>query len=194
MPYSRLMNRLSPWSRLPTAILGALLWAMSQILAAADSASLEQRIKAAYLYNFAGYVEWPSPLFASPQSPITIGIIGSDSIAAELTQVAVGRTVQGRPVAVSQLAHRDALTGVHIIFVAADAAVSIKALTQAAMPRSILVVTETPHSLASGSIINFVVTERGVRFEIALDTADKSNLRLSSRLLSVAQSVRTGAH
>ena len=60
------------------------------------------------------------------------------------------------------------------------------------MPLSILVVTETPHSLADGSIINFVVTQQRVRFEIALDTADKSNLKLSSRLLSVAQSVRTG--
>ena len=187
------MNLSIPWNRLAAVILGLLCWVSSQPLGAGEPASLEQRLKAAYLYHFAGYVEWPTALFSSPQSPIKIGIIGSDPIAAELTQVSVGRTAQGRPIAVSQLAHGDELTGVHIIFVAADAAVSVKELTQAAMPRSILVVTETPHSLASGSIINFVVTERRLRFEIALDTADKSNLKLSSRLLSVAQSVRTGA-
>ena len=99
------MNLLIPWNRLAAVVMGLLCWALSPPLGAGEPASLEQRIKAAYLHNFAGYVEWPSPVFASPQSPITIGIIGSDSIAAELTQVSVGRTVQGRPIAVSQLAN-----------------------------------------------------------------------------------------
>ena len=186
------MTRFLPLHRLRAAILALLLWGGSQPLCAAAPASHEQRVKAGYLYSFAGYVEWPSSVFAGAQSPIRIGIVGSDSIAEELSQFATGRTVRGRSISVTQMAHGDPLTGVHIIFIAADAAASIKELAQAAMPRSILVVTETPHSLVSGSIINFVVTERRVSFEIALDTADKSNLKLSSRLLSVAHSVRTG--
>ena len=90
------------------------------------SASLEQRIKTAYLYSFAGYVEWPPALFATPQSPIRIGIVGSDSIATELSHISSAGTVHGRSTSVTQLAHDDALTGFHILFIAADAAASTK--------------------------------------------------------------------
>ena len=193
-PPTRRWNGLVERASLAASLAAAAFWATSQSLfAAADSTSLEHKVKSAYLYNFAGYVEWPSSAFANPQSPIRVGIVGAEPIAAELAQIATGRTVHGRSISVQQLTHKDSLSGFHIVFIGADSASSIKDIVQAALPRSVLVVTETPHALANGSIINFVLAERRVRFEIALDTADKSNLKLSSRLLSVAQHVRTGA-
>ena len=71
--------------------------------AADDEANLEQRVKAAFLYQFAGYVEWPPAAFPEAGSPVTIAVLGAEQLAAELAQVTTGRTVGGRPVSVKRV-------------------------------------------------------------------------------------------
>jgi hypothetical protein len=161
--------------------------------AADDDATLEQRVKAAFLYQFAGYVEWPPSAFAQPGAPITIAVLGADPLAAELSQVVTGRTVGGRAVSVKRVRPGESLSGVHILFIGRAENERLGQLAQAAQPRAILTVTETDGALAKGSMINFVLVDRRVRFEVALDSAEKGGLRLSSRLLAVAQQVRSGA-
>jgi hypothetical protein len=100
--------------------------------------------------------------------------------------------VNDRPVVVRRLKPGDSLDGVHVLFLGKAETARLAQFTQAAQSRSILLVTESDGALAQGSIINFVMAERRVRFEIALDSAEKSRLKLSSRLLAVAQQVRTG--
>jgi hypothetical protein len=157
--------------------------------AAEDSESLERRVKAAFLYKFAGYVEWPTKSFASPETPVTIGVIGAEPIAMELAQAVTGRTVNDRPVTVKRLKAGESLAGIHVLFVGRAENARLDQLAQSAQPRSILTVTETDGALARGSVINFVLADGRVRFEIALDSAEKSGLKLSSRLLAVAQQV-----
>jgi uncharacterized protein DUF4154 len=164
-------------------------WAPLAARAAEDSQALELRVKAAFLYKFAGYVEWPSKSFAGPETPVTIGVVGAESLAAELAQAVTGRTVNDRPVAVKRLRAGETLAGIHILFVGKAENARLDQLAQSAQPRSILTVSESDGALARGSVINFVLTEGRVRFEIALDSAEKSGLRLSSRLLAVAQQV-----
>lgn len=154
--------------------------------------ALEQRVKAAFLYQFAGYVEWPPATFAQTDTPVTIGVIGAEPLATELSQVVTGRTIAGRTVTVRRIKAGESLAGVHILFIGKAEATRLVQLSQTAQPRSILTVTETDGALAQGSVINFVIAERRVRFEVALDTAEKSRLKLSSRLLAVAQDVRGG--
>jgi hypothetical protein len=160
--------------------------------AADDDATLEQRVKAAFLYQFAGYVEWPPNAFAQPGAPITIAVLGADPLAAELSQVVTGRTVGGRTVSVKRVKPGESLAGVHILFVGRSENARLAQLAQASQPRAILTVTESDGALAHGSMINFVLVDRRVRFEVALDSAEKGGLRLSSRLLAVAQQVRSG--
>ena len=160
-----------------------------QARAAEDPESLELRVKAAFLYKFVGYVEWPPKSFARPETPVTIGVIGAESLAAELSQAVTGRTVNDRPVAVKRLKPGESLAGVHVLFVGRSENARLDQLAQSAQPRSILTVSESDGALARGSVINFVLTEGRVRFEIALDSAEKSGLKLSSRLLAVAQQV-----
>ena len=160
--------------------------------AADDESTLEQRVKAAFLYQFAGYVEWPSNVFAQPGAPITIAVLGADALAAELSQVVTGRTVGGRTVSVKRVKPGESLAGVHILFIGRAESERLSQLAQAAQPRAILTVTETDGALTKGSMINFVLVDRRVRFEVALDSAEKGGLRLSSRLLAVAQQVRSG--
>jgi hypothetical protein len=161
--------------------------------AADDDASLEQRVKAAFLYQFAGYVEWPSNAFAQAGTPITIAVLGADPLAAELSRVVTGRTVGGRAVTVKRVGPGEPLSGVHILFIGRAESARLAELAQPSQPRAILTVTESDGALTQGSMINFVLVERRVRFEIALDSAEKNGLRLSSRLLAVAQQVRTEA-
>jgi hypothetical protein len=164
-------------------------WTPWSAQGAEDSESLERRVKAAFLYKFAGYVEWPTKAFARPETPVTIGVIGAEPLAAELVQAVTGRTVNDRPVTVRRLKPGESLAGLHILFVGRAESARLDQLAQSARPRSILTVTESDGALARGSVINFVLTDGRVRFEIALDSAEKSGLKLSSRLLAVAQQV-----
>jgi len=158
---------------------------------AEDASAAEQRVKAAFLYQFSAYVQWPPEAFATPDAPVVIAVAGAARLAADLAQIANGRTVNGRPVSIRQVRAGDSLSGVHILFIGrADPSLRAQLLPRVRM-LPILVVTETEGALGEGSMINFIMTERRVRFEIALDTAEKSGLRLSSRLLSVAADVRT---
>jgi uncharacterized protein DUF4154 len=156
---------------------------------AEEDSNLEQRVKAAFLYQFAGYVEWPPNTFPQPTTPITIAVMGADTVEAELSQVVTGRTVGGRTVTVKRVKPGESLAGVHILFVGKAES---GRLAQLAQSKAMLTVTETDGALTHGSIINFVLVDRRVRFEIALDSAEKSGLKLSSRLLAVAQQVQKG--
>ena len=168
-------------------------WPGASARAQEESTQLELKVKAAFLYKFIGYIDWPAASFAKPDTPVTIGVVGADQLAAELAQAVSGRTANDRPVAVRRLRAGESLDGVHVLFVGKAENARLAQLAQAAQQRAILTVTESEGALAHGSVINFVTVERRVRFEIALDSAEKSRLKLSSRLLAVAQQVRTGA-
>lgn len=168
---------------------GSPLW-----LARADDAgeSLEYRVKAAFLYKFAGYVEWPEAAFARPDTPLTIGILGSNAVASELEPLVAGRTVNNRPVSVRRLKPGDALTGVNVLLIGKSESGRLAQLLPQLQSRAILTVTEADGGSSHGSVINFTLVDRRVRFEIWLEAAEKHNLKLSSRLLAVAQQVHAG--
>lgn len=162
--------------------------------AAEDAGSaLERSVKAAFLYKFLGYVEWPPGSFAESGSPITIGVIGADDIAAELTQIAAGRTVNSRALAVRRLADGDPLAGLHLVFIGQTDGARLGRLLKSAQQRSLLTVTESDDALGQGSVINFKLTGGRIRFDVSLEAAEKANLKLSSRLLSVAHYVQKGS-
>jgi hypothetical protein len=176
-----------------TALLASLAgWPAGRADAAESDDALEHRVKAAFLYKFAGYVDWPPAAFAGADTPITIGVIGSEPLATELAQVVTGRTVNNRSIAVRRIKAGEALAGVHILFVGNAERARLSQHARNAQAHSVLTVSESEGALEQGSMINFVVADRRVRFEVALDSAEKGGLRLSSRLLAVAQQVRTG--
>ena len=164
----------------------------SGALTAEDPLSLETQVKAAFLYKFGGYVDWPAAAFPRSDTPLSIAVAGADVLAAELAQATTGRTVEGRSVTVRRVKPGDSLAGVHILFIGRAESARLAQWVQSAQPLSVLTVSESDGALAHGSVINFVLSDRRVRFEVALDAAEKSRLKLSSRLLAVAQQVRTG--
>src|SRR3989449_9493975 len=85
--------------------------------AQADTQADEYRVKAAFLYKFGSYIEWPSGSFARADSPVAIGVMGADALADELAQIVAGRNVNGRPVRVRKLRPGDPIAGLHVLFV-----------------------------------------------------------------------------
>ena len=153
-------------------------------------ASMERRVKAAFLYKFLGYTEFLSTAFGDAASPVLIGVAGSDDMLAELARTVMGRTLNGRPIVVKPvLADNPGL--LHLLFVAGNDCPRA-ARTLRAAPGAMLLVTECEGGLQHGSVINFRMVDEHVRFDVSLDAAEKNNVRLSSRLLNVANRVQKG--
>lgn len=155
--------------------------------------ALEHEVKAAYLFRFLAFVEWPQSSFLRPDSPIVIGVLGDEAVLEELRAIVPGRVVQGRPVAAVRLTLDNrqgaSLAGVHVLFVGGEASAQLARL---APTRAILVVSDAERGLDQGAVVNFVRAEGRVRFEVAVDAAEQRELRISSRMLAVASSVRPG--
>jgi hypothetical protein len=155
--------------------------------------ALERSVKAAFLYKFLGYTEFPASAFAEPGAPIVIGVLGSEDMATELSRIVAGRNVNNRPIVVKLLRENEAPGGVHLLFIAGADSARVARLLKAAPPGPVLLVTECDNGLLLGSVINFKLVEDRVRFDVSLEAAEKNNVKLSSRLLTVANYVQKGA-
>ncbi|MDB5754227.1 MAG: hypothetical protein JWR56_655 [Massilia sp.] len=156
----------------------------------ADGAHLERNVKAAFLYKFLGYVDYPDSALPTTGEPLVIGVLGDDEVAEELRRISTGRSMNGRAVAVRKLRANDAPGKVHLLFIGDGDAADIDKALAAVRQAPVLTVTETSRNLRQDSVINFRVVEERVRFEVSLDAAERNNLKLSSRLLAVAYKVQ----
>ena len=170
---------------------GLLLGLASPFIAMAQddaAAVLERRVKAALLYRFINYVDWQEAVQLKPDAPFTIAIAGADALANELSEVAASKTVLNRPLAVRKVRAGDLPREVQVIFIGKREASQLGTVLRS-IPSNVLIVTESDDALQHGSIINFVIVDGQVRFEVSLDAARRRNIHLSSRLLSVAHTV-----
>jgi hypothetical protein len=159
---------------------------------AVSAVPLERRVKAAFLYKFLGYTDFPASAFADAAAPLTIGLIGADDLAVELARVVAGRTVGDRPIEVRELREADAGARVHLLFVGGGDPQRVGRIVRQASGAK-LVVTECENGLQLGSVINFRIVDERVRFDVSLDAAERNGIKLSSRLLTVANRVQKGA-
>ena len=149
----------------------------------------EEEVKAAFLYHFATFVQWPEML--PRERPFSVAVLGDDEVAAELEKFLPGREIQGRPMQVRRLKSLEDLADDALLFIGAEENYRLRELISRVEDQSMLVVTEAPGALKDGSMINFQVIDDRVRFEISLLAAQRAGLELSSRLLSAAMSVDT---
>ena len=162
---------------------------MRGVTSAEDNAQpLEQQVKAAYLFKFGGYVEWPANAFADAAAPLIIGIVADDALVREVTRAVGNRTINGRTVVVQSLRVAEPVAKVHILFV--GRAQLPKSAELVASAHAALVVTDADRGLDQGGMINFVTADNRVRFEVSLDAAKRSGLKIGAPLLSVAMRVQ----
>jgi len=150
----------------------------------------EYRVKAAFLYNFAKFVEWPPRAFKGPVDPIAICIVGKDPFGPALTQAVNGKTVEGKPYSIRQIADPQQVSGCHILFVGASERKVMRAVLSAAHGAPVLTVGEADAFAAEGGIVNFKIESGRVRLQINIDSAGEAGLSISSKLLGLAEIVR----
>lgn len=171
----------------PARLFAAMLLFAASALAQAAEPVAESSVKAAFLYKFAGYIDWPPARFAAPGSPFVIGVMHDDDVAAELGRLLPGRSVGTHPVVVRRVKPGDSFADVQLALIGGEN--PDRAAIRAAEQSGALVVTESPGGLEAGSAINFVVGDEHVGFEVSLEAARKSGHHISSRMLSVARRV-----
>ncbi len=170
-------------------------WLASLVMLAwpfsAGAVDIEHQIKAAYLYKFASYVDWPASVFAQADAPVMIGVLGADEIATELNNINNGRPANSRAIEVKRLKPGDPMTGVQMLFIGREESARLKRLQDSVQSRPVLTVTDSAGALGSGSVINFVTVDDRIRFEVSVAQAELSGLKISARLLGVAQKIET---
>lgn len=188
------MNRLPGW-RGARAIVLLVSWlcalpGISAAWAQAGAAPGEYQVKAAYVFKFLNYVDWPPE--QTPEAPLRIGVIGARALADELSAIAASRTVNGRAVQVRRLRAGETTTDLNVLFVARSEDARLADIVASIKDRATLVVTESAEAPAFGSAINFVVVDDKVRFDVAPQAFERAHLKVSARLLTVARKVLAG--
>ncbi len=152
----------------------------------------EDAVKAAYLYRFTQYIEWPQAPAADV--PFTIAVLDAPGVAAELRQILPNHRIKNSAAQVREITRVQDLGAAQMLYIGATQVERLRDDIAALGTRPVLVVTDAERGLAAGSVLNFVLLEHRVRFEVSLAAADHAHLRISSELLGVATRVETPAH
>jgi len=153
----------------------------------AQQPGVEYAVKATYLYKFAPFVEWPVGVFASPSDPFVICIAGNDAVSVLADEASRGQRVGAHPIEVVHLPVPGGETACHVLYVAQRGAAGAADL-RAVHGKPVLTVTDDAGD--AHGIINFIVQDDRVRFEIDQNAAAENNLVISSKLLNLAVRVR----
>ncbi len=159
-------------------------------LAAAAETHLEYEVKAAFLYNFAKFVEWPPEAYSGAEEPIVLCVAGNDPFGASLDRTVNGRSAHGRTIVVRREVDAGQIASCHLLFVPEVETSQVARIVQSVSGASVLTVGESPGFLDAGGMIGLVIDEGKVRFEINAGVAERGGLRLSSQILKLARSVR----
>lgn len=165
---------------------------------AQDTDSSEYLIKAGFIYNFASLVQWPSTSFSQADSPIVIAVLGEDHFGATLDHVLQGKKIDGHPFVIKRFRSvpelRLSVTSpreCQILYVSSSAIPHLSELIQHVRALPILTIGEIPGFARSGGIINFVLENNRIRFEVNVQAAKDADLNISSRLLALARIVQS---
>ncbi len=160
--------------------------------ATAQSRAPEYKVKAAFLYNFAKFVEWPAQAFSNSSTPFRICVVGRDPFGDTLTSIVQGKSISGHAILSLQVQSPAEARSCHVLFLSQSDPETLRQSLERLRGLPILTVGESTDFLPLGGMINFVLEEDRVRFEINLGAAEQHHLKLSSKLLAVARVVNVG--
>ncbi len=153
----------------------------------------EYAVKAAFLYKFGLFVEWPSSAFASPSSPVNLCIVGEDPFGETLDRVVADEQIKGRSIVVRRLKTVERNPACHILYVGGSEQQSPAEILETVRGSPVLTVADAPHNKSETAIINFVIEDNRVRFNIDDAAAAQNGLAISSKLSSLALNVKLRA-
>jgi hypothetical protein len=157
-----------------------------------NSTAEEYSVKAAFLFHFAQFVEWPAGVFKDAGSPLTYCTLGEDPFHGALDATLSGKAIGGRWVRVQHFGQAHEIQGCQILFIGRSEKKSVLEVIAGLKESSVLTVGDSQHFVQEGGMIGFFLEDNKVRFEINLDAAEHSKLKISSRLLALAKTVIGG--
>lgn len=167
------------------------LLALSAIAAAASPPpKSEYELKAAFLYNFAKFIDWPPRSFERPDAPMVFCVLGDDPFGPILAGIAREDQVMSRQIALRRADQPDQLGGCHVVFVRPAAEVHLPELLRQAAARHVLLVGESSGFAERGGGIGLFVEQNRVRFAVNVAAIERAGLKVSSKLLKVARVIR----
>lgn len=150
----------------------------------------EYQVKAAFLYNFTRFVEWPPEAFPKPNDPIMICILGENPFGSALEQITRGKLVSDRSIRVKEVGSGQEGRACQVLFISSSERKEIRAILGELRGASVLTVGDAQRSAEEGCIIEFLLENNKVRFEINTTAADHARLKISSKLLNLAKAVK----
>jgi|SRR5947209_17597999 len=154
------------------------------------STSREYQLKAAFLYNFTKFVDWPHQDFADRNTPIVIGVFGYNPFGVTLQDSVRGRRVNSRPIVVKSIQSVEAARSVQVLFVGAADDARLPELEKACEGAGVLIVGESTNFTKHGGTIGFTIAGDNLHFEINLAAAEAAQLKISAQLLKLASNNR----
>jgi hypothetical protein len=172
----------------------AVVWAMATMMFASpacadDVEANEYEIKAAYLLNFPNFVDWPALANANTQAPIRLCLAGSDPLGSALSRMVADRLSRGRSVLLRRVARNESMSDCQILYISPSETKFIPEILDSLHSASVLTVGENDQFAAQGGMIQLVMEDNRIRFKINATAASQAGLRISSKLLSLAQIV-----
>ena len=149
----------------------------------------EYVIKAAFIYNFARFTEWPEQAFGTSATPIRLCLLGGNPFGRAIDSLA-GKKIGEREVAVSQVLWAEQAADCHLLFISEAAAGHMPEILPLVEGKPVLTIGDTPDVVGAGAIIGLQIVDKKIRFRVNLDNVERSGLKLSSRLLNLAAIVR----
>jgi hypothetical protein len=165
--------------------------ACGKTASADDANALALAVKATFLYKFEPFITWPPQAFSSPGSPFNLCVVGDDPFGPMLDRAISGQQTAGHAIAVLRLKTVSPDAHCQLLYVATADAVSAREAETAVAGMAVLTVTDSMEDGSAKGMINFVVADNRVRFQIDDAAATQSGLTISSKLLSLAVSVRS---
>ncbi|HEV2386613.1 MAG TPA: YfiR family protein [Candidatus Acidoferrales bacterium] len=149
----------------------------------------EYQVKAAFLYNFAKFVQWPPSAFEGPSAPLVICVAGENPFGTLLNEMITGKTINGHPLEVENRSETGDLRSCNVLFVGAAQTKRLPKILEILKDSSVLTVGEADGFAGQGGVVNFYLEQDRVRFEINVSAAARSRLKISSKLLALARIV-----
>ena len=162
-------------------------WAVAADIGPAVS---EYQVKATFVYNFTKFTDWPSNAFASPDSPIVIGIVGEDPFGKTIDDVVRGEALGGRPFIVKRLRAGEDLRSCHLLFISRSEKDRLPSVLSQLTGSSVLTVSEINGFAERGGMVNLTLANKSVKVEINQAVAEQAGLQISAKLLKLARLVR----
>ena len=184
------LTRAPGWRLLLVSLLMSLALVAPAVSVAAEPQPVaEDQIKAAIIYKFLAYIDWPDHRMQPADAPFKIAFLGGHDVYQELQHIVAGVSITGRPITLRRARKPAALAEPHVVFVGRDAEQHLSKLAALAKQQSFLVITENNSGLVPGGTINLKLMNGRMSFGASLGAAEHADLHLSARLLALAHHV-----